>query len=209
MMVITQELVFNYSRDVVFNFPDMEIQTREQWLVTGNSGSGKTTLLHLLSGLLKPDSGTISINNTVINRLAPSEMDRFRGKNIGLIFQKHYFIGAISMRQNLLSSQTLPGFKLDVNHVETLMDILGIKSFQHKKPAMLSQGELQRFSVARALANKPLLLLADEPTSSLDDQNCHVFIDLIKQVADQFKTTLIIATHDARLKNLFTNHLAI
>ncbi len=203
MLVKIKALKFNYSEEKHFNFPDFEIENGEHLLVAGESGSGKTTLLHLLAGLIQPASGNVIISNQEISKLKPSEMDRFRGKNIGLIFQKHYFLGAISMRQNLLSAQTLPGFEPDLQHIEILLETLGIKPLEHKKPAALSQGELQRFSVARALANKPLLLLADEPSSSLDDRNCRLFMDLIKGAAAQFRSTLMIATHDARLFDQF------
>lgn len=203
MLVKTQDLKFNYNGEKRFNFPDFEIDKGEHMLLAGESGSGKTTLLHLLAGLIQPASGNVIINNQEISKLKPSEMDKFRGKNIGLIFQKHYFLGAISMRQNLLSAQTLPGFEPYLQHIEILLETLGIKPLEHKKPAALSQGELQRFSVARALANKPLLLLADEPTSSLDDRNCRLFMDLIKSAAEQFRSTLMIATHDARLFDQF------
>lgn len=205
MLVTTQELFFKYTRGNHFNFPDLKIQYGDQWLVKGISGSGKTTFLHLLAGLLHPTSGRITINNQEIEQMSPAEMDKFRGRNIGLIFQRHHFIGAISMRQNLLSAQTLPGFLPDLKHIDELTVSLGIKSLLHKKPEVLSQGELQRFSVARALVNKPLLLLADEPTSSLDDRNASAFVNIIIENAAKYQTSLIIATHDARLKDRFTN----
>lgn len=204
-MLKIENLRFSYAKNAKFSFPDWETMKGEHWLISGNSGSGKTTLLHLLAGLLIPESGKITINNTLLNGLNPAELDKFRGQNIGLIFQKHYFIGAINMRQNLLSAQTLPGFAPDLRHVEELMDLLGIENLQHKNPGELSQGELQRFSVARALVNKPQLLLADEPTSSLDNHNCAAFVDLIRQNAAKYQITLIIATHDARLSERFTN----
>ncbi|MBE0638186.1 MAG: ATP-binding cassette domain-containing protein [Bacteroidales bacterium] len=204
-MLKIENLRFSYTKNARFNFPDWEAMKGEHWLISGNSGCGKTTLLHLLAGLLVPDSGKILINNTMLNGLKPAEVDKFRGQNIGLIFQKHYFIGDINMQQNLLSVQTLPGFTPDREHISEMMESLGIANLRHKKPADLSQGELQRFSVARALVNKPKLLLADEPTSSLDDQNCVTFLNLIRQNAERYRITLVIATHDARLKGHFKN----
>jgi putative ABC transport system ATP-binding protein len=205
LMIATKDLSFKYKNGSLFTFPDWSINQGEQWLVTGASGSGKTTLLHLLAGLLTPASGSIIINNTLINKLAPAEMDIFRGKNTGLIFQKNYFIGAINMLNNLLAAQTLPGFKSDHSHVYSLLEVLEIRGLEKKLPSQLSEGELQRFAVARALANKPAALLADEPTSSLDDRNCDTFINLITENAWHYKTTLIIATHDARLKQHFSS----
>ncbi len=204
-MIATKDLSFKYKNGSRFAFPDWSINQGEQWLVTGVSGSGKTTLLHLFAGLLSPSSGSIIINNTAINKLSPAKMDAHRGQNIGLIFQKNYFIGAINMLNNLRASQTLSGLKPDLLHLQELMDILEIRGLEKKMPSQLSQGELQRFSVARALANKPAMLLADEPTSSLDDHNCDTFINLITENAWHYKTTLIIATHDARLKEHFSS----
>lgn len=203
-MISTEKLTFSYPAHPPFSFADLLLQQGGDLLVTGISGSGKTTLLHLIAGLLQPATGTVTISGTVINHLSATKMDAFRGKNIGLIFQKHLFIGAINMKNNLFAAQTLPGFKADADHIGHLMTMLNVGHLASKLPAQLSQGELQRFSVARALANKPLLLLADEPTSSLDDQNCEAFINLLLNSAKQFNTMLIIATHDARLKPHFS-----
>lgn len=204
-MIVTDKLSFTYSGGVSFTFADWRLNQGEQRLVSGTSGSGKTTLLHLLAGLLRPATGNITINDTTINRLTNADMDAFRGKNIGLIFQKHHFIGAINMRNNLKAAQTLPGLTPNTAHLNELMDTLEIRNLETKLPSQLSQGELQRFAVARALANKPSLLLADEPTSSLDDRNCDTFIRLITANASRYNTTLIIATHDARLKQNFSS----
>jgi putative ABC transport system ATP-binding protein len=204
-MIVTDKLSFTYSEGVSFTFADWRLNQGEQRLVSGTSGSGKTTLLHLLAGLLRPATGNITINDTTINRLTNADMDAFRGKNIGLIFQKHHFIGAINMRNNLKAAQTLPGLTPNTAHLNELMDTLEIRNLETKLPSQLSQGELQRFAVARALANKPSLLLADEPTSSLDDRNCDTFIRLITANASRYNTTLIIATHDARLRQNFSS----
>jgi putative ABC transport system ATP-binding protein len=204
-MIATDKLSFTYRGGVSFTFTDWRLNQGEQRLVSGTSGSGKTTLLHLLAGLLRPATGNITINDTTINRLTNADMDAFRGKNIGLIFQKHHFIGAINMRNNLKAAQTLPGLTPNTAHLNELMDTLEIGNLETKLPSQLSQGELQRFAVARALANKPSLLLADEPTSSLDDRNCDTFIRLITANASRYNTTLIIATHDARLKQNFSS----
>jgi putative ABC transport system ATP-binding protein len=204
-MIVTDKLSFTYSGGVSFTFADWRLNQGEQRLVSGTSGSGKTTLLHLLAGLLRPATGNITINDITINRLTNADMDAFRGKNIGLIFQKHHFIGAINMLNNLKAAQTLPGLTPNTAHLNELMNTLEIRNLEKKLPSQLSQGELQRFAVARALANQPAVLLADEPTSSLDDRNCDTFIRLITTNARRFNTTLIIATHDARLKQNFSS----
>jgi putative ABC transport system ATP-binding protein len=204
-MITTDKLSFTYRGGAAFTFTDWHLNQGEQWLVSGTSGSGKTTLLHLMAGLLRPTSGRITINNTAINSLSSAQMDAFRGKNIGLIFQKHHFIGAINMLNNLKAAQTLPGLTPNPAHLNELMDTLEIRNLEKKLPSQLSQGELQRFAVARAFANQPAVLLADEPTSSLDDRNCDTFVRLITENAGRFNTTLVIATHDARLKQNFSS----
>ena len=202
-MLETRNLSFRYPKGKSFQFPDLLLKKGEHAVIIGNSGSGKTTFLHLLAGILKAESGNVFINGTDIQRSGFTETDKFRGQNMGLIFQKHFFIGAISMLQNLILSQTLPGQKSDKQYIETLLDELKIGNLSTKYPNELSQGELQRFSLARALANKPLLVLADEPTSSLDDENCSRFITLLLNASEKHNTSLVIATHDARLTVYF------
>jgi ABC-type lipoprotein export system ATPase subunit len=199
-MLETSKLSFTYSKGNSFQFPDISLKKGEHTVIIGKSGSGKTTFLHLLAGILKADSGKVFINGTDIQRSGFTETDKFRGQNMGLIFQKHFFIGAITMMENLLLAQALPGLKSDKPYIESLLEELEIGNLNHKYPTELSQGELQRFSLARALANKPLLVLADEPTSSLDDENCNRFVTLLLNASERHNTTLAIATHDARLK---------
>ena len=122
-----------------------------------------------------------------------------------MIFQKHFFIDALTMEENLLLAQSLPGNLPDRSFTAALMEELNISSLSSRCPSTLSQGELQRFSVARALVNKPAVILADEPTSSLDDHNCIRFVRLLQDAAGKHGTTLLIATHDQRLSNEFSN----
>lgn len=205
----TENLSFHYPGGNVFNFPDLQIETKESWLLTGNSGSGKTTLIHLLSGILSPQHGNISIANTGITLLKPTKLDAFRAQNIGLVFQKSYFIDALSMHKNLLYFGELSGKKTEHGFLNKLVSDLGISQLLHKKPTSLSSGELQRFSIARAMINKPGVLLADEPTSSLDDDNCKRFTDLLVSICDAYHVTLLVATHDARLKKEFVNTIQL
>lgn len=204
-MLHTRNLVFQYSQEKVFNFPDIHAGKGEQWLLSGNSGSGKTTLLHLIAGILKSDSGEVMVNGTDIQRKGFRHIDQFRGKNMGIIFQKHFFAGSLNMADNLLMAQKLPGLPVNKDRINGLMEELKVLHLQAKKPLELSQGELQRFSIARALVNQPVLLLADEPTSSLDDENCKRFTALIREVSVKHDTTLLIATHDSRLRREFEN----
>lgn len=205
----TENLSFHYPGGNVFNFPDLQIETKESWLLTGNSGSGKTTLIHLLAGSLSPQHGNISIANTGINLLKPAQLDTFRAQNIGLVFQKSYFIDALSMHKNLLYFGELSGTKTEPDFLNKLVSDLGISQLLHKKPTSLSSGELQRFSIARAMINKPGVILADEPTSSLDDNNCKRFTDFLISVCDAYRVSLLVATHDVRLKKEFVNTIQL
>ena len=205
----TENLLFQYPGGEVFKFPNLQIGKNESWLLTGNSGSGKTTLLHLLAGILSPENGNINIANTGISLLKPTQVDAFRAQHIGLVFQKGYFIDALSMHKNLLYFGELSGTKTDPGFLNTLLTDLGIAQLSDKKPAALSSGELQRFSIARSLINKPGIILADEPTSSLDEDNCKRFIDLLVTICNTYHVTLLVATHDARLKNEFVNTIQL
>jgi putative ABC transport system ATP-binding protein len=205
----TEKLSFQYPGGKTFNFDDIYIDEKESWLLTGNSGSGKTTLLHLLAGILTPSGGDITISNTVITALKPTRLDAFRSQSIGMVFQKSYFIDALSMYKNLMYFAELSGKKPDSVYLSKLLNDLNISQFSHKKPAHLSSGELQRFSIARALVNKPGIVLADEPTSSLDDDNCKIFTDLLVNTCKAYGVTLLIATHDARLKSEFVNTIKL
>jgi ABC-type lipoprotein export system ATPase subunit len=202
-MLHTESLSFAYNTGKTLRFADFACHAGQKLLLYGESGSGKTTLLHLLAGILKPVSGSIKINETNIALLKGVAMDRFRGKHIGLVFQHNYFIHSVSLLENLLAAQYLPGFKVNKQTALELIERLGLSGLEHKKPATLSMGEKQRFSVARALINKPLLLLADEPTSSLDDTNCVAFMELIEEQTAASDTCLVVASHDNRLKPRF------
>lgn len=208
-LINIENLTFQYPDGKALSFPNLQIAANESWLLTGNSGSGKTTLLHIIAGILTPSEGTLSIANTTLNSLKPSELDAFRAKHIGMVFQKSYFIDAVSMHKNLLYYAELSGNKADKEYVDKLLIELDIASLSNKKPASLSSGELQRFSIARAMVNKPKIILADEPTSSLDDGNCKRFIELIIDICKRNNVSLIVATHDARLKDVFVNTIQL
>jgi ABC-type lipoprotein export system ATPase subunit len=204
-LIKTEKLRFSYSpTGNEFLFPDIQLNRGENLLLTGKSGSGKTTLLHLLAGILAPSGGSAVIDGTDTALLNAHELDKFRGIKIGLIFQENYFIESLSVLNNLIYISSLCGLKPDKNYIDSLLHELDITGLSAKKPAQLSRGELQRFSIARALVNKPVILLADEPTSSLDDENCSRFIGLMKAVGGSHGISLVVATHDGRLKTGFT-----
>ena len=206
-MLETKNLRFKYDNNLELNFPDIKT-SKENLLILGASGVGKTTFLHLLSGLLKPINGEIDLLGTKISQLKMSEMDRFRGKNIGIVFQKPHFINSLTVKENLQLAQYISK-KNDKNRIQSLLESLGIEDKANKKTQNLSQGEKQRVSIALAIVNSPKLILADEPTSSLDDLNCDKVINILKNQASKYKAKLIIITHDYRLKKHFKNTLSL
>ena len=208
-MVQTTGLEYAYNPHTTFRFPDIGLPDFEDLIILGESGIGKTTLLHLLAGLLTPRSGKILINNEDITRLNPRALDHFRGNNVGFVFQKAYFVKSLSLIENLLLLQYLAGIKSDRKKIDRVLDNLGIKDKGHKKTYHLSQGEQQRASIALAIINDPKVILADEPTSSLDDKNCHNVATLLKSQAEKTGANLVVITHDHRLKPQFKNHLQL
>jgi ABC-type lipoprotein export system ATPase subunit len=208
-MIAVKNLHFAYSKAQVFHFPDFQCQSGEQLLLLGQSGCGKTTLLHLIGGLLQPEQGTIKIAGTDTTALSTSQLDYFRGQNIGIIFQKNHFVAALNVIDNVLLAQHLAGKKQDKDKAFQLLTTLNIADKSRQRPEQLSQGEQQRVAIARALINEPKIILADEPTSALDDVNCAEVIQLLEQQTKATHTTLLIVTHDNRLKTRFTNQIVL
>jgi len=208
-MLETLNLNHKYSGSSAFEFPDLHCKASETRLVIGSSGVGKTTLLHILAGILKPSNGEVLINNTSLYKQSSNALDTFRGQNIGLVFQKPHFVQAVNARENLYLAQTMAANKRDKKRVDNLLEQLNIAQKATGQTYHMSQGELQRLSIARALVNNPKLLLADEPTSALDDINCTEVVNLLKHQAEAVNAALIIVTHDSRLKDIFPNHIEL
>lgn len=206
-MIRVQGLTYKYPKGPQLMFPDFEVQADEACLVLGQSGVGKTTLLHLLAGLMKPTNGTILIGETDIGPLNGNKLDKFRGSQIGIIFQKNHFVRSLSVLENLMLTQKLSGERQDSNHAIGILEQLNINQYQNKSTDQLSEGEKQRVSIARALINRPKLILADEPTSALDDENCKKVYNLLKEQAKEIDAALVIVTHDGRLKELVKKKL--
>ena len=208
-MLAAKSIKYSYNSNNKFEFPDFCLESTEDLLIIGDSGVGKTTFLNILGGLLSPQSGSITLNGTNYSDLSSKDLDKFRGKNIGIIFQSPYFVNNLNLMDNLLFSLFLSQNQQDKNVVIELLNQVGLNDKIYSKPNDLSQGEKQRASIALALVKKPNLILADEPTSSLDDNNCDLVVSLLKEQSQLNKCKLIIITHDARLKKHFKNSIKL
>jgi putative ABC transport system ATP-binding protein len=208
-MISTKNIRFSYNKEQEFIFPDLYCEAGSTLLITGDSGKGKTTYLHILAGLLSPTSGEINIAATDIVSLSEKRTDRFRGKNIGVVFQKSYFIAALTVLENLEMASWLATGKKHTKRAKKLLAQLDIDNQASKLPSQLSVGQQQRVSIARALINEPKVLLADEPTSSLDDKNAEKVMELLTSLSKEYKAALLIVTHDSRIKEKFINKITL
>ncbi len=204
-MISIQSVAHQYNGSPMISFKDWQIKDGEQWLLLGESGSGKTTLLHILTGILKPKQGEVSLNGTAIYNLSSKKLDQFRGRNIGIIFQRPHLIKSLTIFENLSLAQSFANLPQDPERINEVLESLAIADKKRSYPSELSQGQLQRVSIARAVINKPSLLIADEPTSSLDDKNAAAVLALLMQQSGINQATLVVATHDKRVKDSFTN----
>jgi putative ABC transport system ATP-binding protein len=204
VLIEISSLRAGYASTAVVSLDALSIVTGEHTLLLGPSGSGKTTILNVLAGLTLPISGSVKIEAREMTQLSASERDQFRGARIGLVMQRLHLISALSVFDNLKLAQRVAGRAHDAPRIDDTLRTLGIADKAKKFPRQLSQGEAQRVAIARAVINRPILILADEPTSALDDANCSAAIALLFSQAAQYGATLIVATHDARIKSHFT-----
>ncbi|MFP5470919.1 MAG: ABC transporter ATP-binding protein [Bacteroidia bacterium] len=208
-MLKVENIAFSYSQETSFDFPNFELKQGEQSLLIGESGSGKTTLLHLLAGFTKAKAGDIFVADTNISKLKNAALDSFRGQNIGFVFQKPLFIQSLNVAENILMAQHLGSKKTDLFAIKQTLKKLGLEDKLNAQVNTLSEGEKQRVNIARALINSPKVIFADEPTSALDDTNCKAVIELLKGVAKEYNSTLLVVTHDNRLKQEFNRSIEL
>ena len=200
-IIQTSHLTYSFSKGPSLIFPSIQAEENSELLILGSSGTGKTTLLHLLAGLRKPTSGEVEINGVKLGSLSGASLDRFRGKNIGVVFQTSHFVQSLSVIDNILLAPYFSNNKISKSDAEKMLDRLNILSKKNKKTSTLSVGEQQRVAIARALLNNPSLILADEPTSALDDENAKEVLNLLREQTHALKAALLIVTHDNRLKD--------
>jgi ABC-type lipoprotein export system ATPase subunit len=191
------------SRLSVLDVPRLEVAAGEQVVIRGRSGGGKTTLLNAIAGLMTIDKGRIAIKGTDITRLPEVARDRFRARNIGFVFQTFNLLAGFSALENVLLGMTFTGQRRDSARAEGLLCRVGLGARLTHKPAALSVGEQQRVAVARALVNRPVLLLADEPTANIDPAHQQQVIDLLREVCRDENVAMLLVTHADEVANQF------
>jgi len=206
-MVLVENLEQRYGNDVALRVPRWQVEAAEQWLVTGPSGCGKSTLLHVLAGLLRPSAGRIVAFGQDLTALEPAQADRWRGATVGIVLQTLHLVAHLTVRANLRLAQYLARMPQDDAAIDEALSTLGVADKAARRARELSQGERQRVAIARAVVNGPRLLLADEPTAALDDAAAERSIDLLAGEAARRGATLLVATHDARVKSRFEHRL--
>lgn len=183
---------------------DFELEQNKVTMIAGKSGSGKSTLLHILSGLDKPDKGIVEILGENIFKKKDKNLSEFRNKHIGFVFQFHQLLGEFTAEENVAIPMILFGKSINTAKMEArkILEIVGLSERATHKPAQLSGGEQQRVAVARAMANYPEIIFADEPTGNLDSENSAIINNLLLELKEQFKITLLIVTHNLDLLKL-------
>jgi putative ABC transport system ATP-binding protein len=219
----------------VVDIEQFQLADGEQVALVGTSGSGKTTLLHLIAGILTPDSGAILFDHNPpaaaqdaragsgvvdysrarvdgvidLTKLSEAQRDVFRGRHIGYIFQTHHLLPGFTALENVLLGMSFTGRKHDPAWATHLLNEVGLGDRLHYKPQKLSVGQQQRVAVARALANRPKLVLADEPTGALDANNAQQVLELIRKLCDDVKASLLLVSHDPAVTSKFPRVISL
>lgn len=203
MLIDITDLQAGYRNTPVLRIPRLTIGRGEHTLLLGPSGCGKTTLLNVIAGLSVPRSGSVRVDGVALETLGGGARDQLRGGKIGLVMQRLHLISALTVDDNLRLAARLAHRPVERAQIVSTLDSLGIGHKLDAYPRQLSQGEAQRVAIARAVIHKPSLILADEPTSALDDANAEAAIQLLFAQATAHGATLVVATHDARIKAHF------
>ena len=200
-----KSLEYEVDKQKIIKGNSFNINHKEHQLILGNSGSGKTTLLNLMSGLLKPSSGEILFEGVKYSNLNEKDLDSLRAENFGFIFQKLNLIEYLSIKQNL----ALVKDKFNSYDVDKIISELGLSGKSNQEVKNLSFGEAQRVAIARGVINNPKVIFADEPTSALDDSNTEIVMKMIFEHVNKNNSTLVVCTHDDRVKKFFSNAMVI
>ena len=193
----------NGERVQILDVPNFDVQAGEQLALIGPSGCGKTTLLHIIAGITNPDSGKVFLDGIEISKYPEAGRDRIRADKLGYVFQTFNLLPSFSALENVLLGMTFARKKYSVQRAKQLLDRVGLSHRSGNKPAAMSVGEQQRVAVARALANLPAVLLADEPTANVDPKNQSQIVSLIRETCRDEKIALIMVTHSMDVSNQF------
>ena len=208
-MIAVRGLAHRYGAVEALRLPEWKVAQGERWLVLGRSGSGKTTLLHVLAGLVHPTEGEVEVSGENLGRLRGARLDRWRAASVGIVLQALHLVRHLSVRDNLRLAQYLGHVAQDDARIADTLAAVGVGDKASRRPTELSQGEQQRVAIARAVVNRPKLLLADEPTANLDDAAAAKVVDLLSEQAARYGATLVVATHDSRVKGKFRERLEL
>ena len=205
MFFLVKNLDFVIANNTILSELNFSLDNGSHLIISGPSGSGKSTLINLMSGLYRPTSGHVSFESNDYSKLTDKDIDEMRAKNFGLIFQRLHLIKHLTVEQNILL-----GFnKIKLPNIEKLIEDIGLTAKKKQLAKDLSFGESQRVAIARGVVNNPKIIFADEPTSSLDDENTTRVLKLISAEANKNKSSIVISTHDERVKKFFKNILEI
>jgi ABC-type lipoprotein export system ATPase subunit len=198
----------------VIDIEELRIDDGEQVALIGTSGSGKTTLLHLIAGILPPDSGHIIFDlpgegRADLAAMSEAQRDVFRGRHIGYVFQTHHLLPGFTALENVLLGMSFTGRSPDRAWARHLLQKVGLSDRLNYRPEKLSVGQQQRVATARALANKPKLVLADEPTGALDPRNAQQVLDLIRSLCTEIKASLLLVSHDLAIARQLPRELTL
>ena len=208
---ITKSFGNNDESNIVLDNLSMQVNRGESLGLVGASGSGKSTLLHILGGLEKPNSGTVSIKGEIISKLNPDESSLFRSKEIGFVYQFHHLLPDLTAIENVAIPALLSGkTEEEALHISNfLLKQVNLSEKEDNTPNELSGGERQRIAIARAMANEPSCLFMDEPTGNLDSKNVENFMDLLMEMVRTHETVLIVATHDNNVSSRLDRLLSL
>lgn len=206
-MIESQALTFTYAQGPRLEFPDVRIAQGGVLLLSGASGCGKSTWLALVAALVRPGSGSLVVAGQDIAALSPAQADAWRARNVGFLPQKLHLSPALTVQQNLALAYWAASEAHNAQRIAATLDALGVAELAQRKPAQLSGGQAQRVALARAVLQAPRVLLADEPTASLDDEAAADAVALLQATSRSQGATLVIATHDARVATLLGTDL--
>jgi len=198
-VIHTSQLAYRYPGSATLHFPDVDVPQGGVLLLKGPSGSGKSTWLALAAGLLRASSGQITVAGQDLNALKNIATDAWRARAIGFLPQKLHLSEALTVSGNLAMAQWAAGVPDDAAAIDRVLDTLDLADLRHRKPGQLSGGQAQRVALARAVLLQPQVILADEPTASLDDAAAQAALQLLRMSAQRCHATLVVATHDGRV----------